>query len=213
MVVDKSKWTPELRAKQNLRLIGYGRAENYPNEAKCNEGKYGRMVQADLIDMDDPAVPQEIKDQVEVTIDVSSKHSHKINIDVKRNEERVKELKEIRQKVLEEDVATGNTGRIDHNVIVFYIDHISRANFHRQLKKLSAWLDKFSGAKNPDLEIFEYFRFQSVSKSTLRSNDAMFFGYNDANNPDGSQSVYGYYSKNGYVTGAFYDLCQYYLID
>lgn len=163
--------------------------------------------------MDDPNIPQDIKDQVEVTIDVSSKYAHKINIDVKRNENRVQELKEIRKAVIENDAITGNTARLDHNVMVFYIDHVSRANFHRQLKKLSAWLNKFSSSKNPDLEIFEYFRFQSVSKSTLRSNNAMFFGYNEASNPDGSQSVYGYFSKNGYITGAFYDLCQYYLID
>lgn len=206
MKVDKSAWPKALQERKNVKRIGVSRVEHYPNSAKCNEDKYMKKVRSDWIDMDDPSISDETKSQIEITIDLEDDDRHLINIDLKRNETRAQELKEIRKKILEQDKVNGNEDRIDHNVIVFYFDHLSRANFHRQLKKFSEWLGKFTSDKNAPLQISEYFRYHTVSKTTLKGNDALFFGYNEMNNADGTQSVYEYFSRNGYVTGAFYDI-------
>ena len=158
-----------------------------------------------MIDMDDPNVDPKVKENIEVTVDVSRDDEHFIEINVKRNDTRVQELKEIRKQVIEEDKRTGNTARVDTNVVVLYIDHFSRANFHRQLKKLDAWLDQFSHGKDEEYEIFEFFRFHSVARNTPKNNNAMFFGFNDVYNTNTSESVFKYFSENGYITGAFVD--------
>ena len=91
--------------------------------------------------MDDPDVPQNVKDNIEFVLDVSNDNSHILHVDLKKNYTRSEEAKQLRSKILEEDKVNGNKERIDKDVLVFYIDNISRANFHRKLKKLSKWLD------------------------------------------------------------------------
>jgi hypothetical protein len=213
MLMDRSAWPEKLRERSGVKRIGYGRPEQYPNSSKCSEDGYMAQVHEDMIDMDDPTVDKKVKESVEVTVDVSRDDAHFIEIDVKRNETRVEELKEIRKQVIEEDKRTGNTDRVDTNVIVLYIDDISRANFHRQLRELDWWLDQLSFGKHEEYEIFEFFRFHTVSRTTLKANNAMFFGYNDVKNIDSTESVYRYYSENGFITGAFFDQCMYYHIE
>ena len=101
--------------------------------------------------MDDPDVPQSVKDNIEFVLDVSNDNSHILHVDLKKNYTRSEEAKQLRSKILEEDKVNGNKERIDKDVLVFYIDNISRPNFHRKLKKLSKWLGQYAD----ELEITE----------------------------------------------------------
>lgn len=207
MLVEKKAWTEKLRSKKNIKRIGYPRPEHYPDIVKMNETFYLNRVNEDLIDMDDPDVPQHIKDNIEVTIDMSNDNGHTIQIDVKRNETRVQELKEIRKKVLEQDKAENNTDRIDHDVLILYLDHLSRPHFHSRMPKLSAWLGQFKNTER-ELSATEYFRFHSMAKTTYHNNNAFYMGEHEEKNHDETNFVFRYYSANGYVTGMFKEGCE-----
>ena len=90
-------------SKADIKRVGYPRTEHMPNDAKLKSKSFIRFVKQNLIDMDDPSVSQTIKDNVEFVVDITESHTDKLTIDVKRNQTRCNELKEIRQKVLEED--------------------------------------------------------------------------------------------------------------
>ena len=51
--------------------------------------------------MDDPSISQNIKDNIEITVDLQDNEFNKIEIDVKRNDSRVEEIKKIRKQVME----------------------------------------------------------------------------------------------------------------
>ena len=113
-----------------------------------------KIIADDFIDMDDPEVPQRVKDNIEFVLDVSDINAHILHVELKKNQTRADEAKLLRQQVLDSDRQTGNTDRIDKDVLVFYIDNISRPNFHRKLKKLSKWLDEFAdGAEAEQVEV------------------------------------------------------------
>ena len=113
-----------------------------------------KIIADDFIDMDDPEVPQHVKDNIEFVLDVSNSNAHILHVELKKNQTRADEAKLLRQNVLDSDRQTGNVDRIDKDVLVFYIDNISRPNFHRKLKKLSKWLDEFAdGAEAEQVEI------------------------------------------------------------
>ena len=132
MTVNKDLWTSELRETKELKKIGVARAERYENKYKCKQEEYMQKVQMDLVNMD--TATQQQKDEIEITIDVSNPDEHFIEMNVKRNETLVQELKEIRRKVLEEDEIKG-VKRVDHDVLILYFDNLSRAHFHRKMKK------------------------------------------------------------------------------
>lgn len=113
-----------------------------------------QIISDDFIDMDDPEVPQQVKDNIEFVLDVSNSDSHVLHVELKKNHTRAEQAKQTRQQVLDEDRRSGNTERIDKDVLVFYIDNISRPNFHRKLKKLSAWLSQYAdGAELEQVEV------------------------------------------------------------
>lgn len=94
--------------------------------------------------MDDPEVPQDVKDNIEFIVDLSHDKFHIMNVELKKNHTRAQEAKEIRKKVLEQDKANGNDKRIDKDVLIIYTDNISRVHFHRKMKKLDKWLNQYA---------------------------------------------------------------------
>ena len=94
--------------------------------------------------MDDPDVPQSVKNSIEFVVDISGDNNHILTYELKKNETRAVEAKKIREKVLETDKKNKNKERIDKDVLIIYMDNISRVHFHRKMKKLNRWLDQYS---------------------------------------------------------------------
>ena len=159
MVVNKDKFSKNLQSNTNVRRIGYPRVEQYPYTAvygfqhaeylltklfSLNESEYRQLVLSEIIDMDDPEVPQTVKDNIEFEVDLTDYKLHLLSYQLKKNESRAEEAKRIRQQVLYQDRLHNNTERIDKDVLIMYMDNISRAHFHRKMKKLNKWLDQYA---------------------------------------------------------------------
>ena len=204
MTVIKESLPENLRNRKNMKRLGYPRCEYYSNEIRMKESKLIEEVDKGLIDMDDPSVDEYTKKNIEFIVDLSDEKSHILQIDVKRNNTRVEELKKIREKVLEEDKVNNNTERIDKDVLVIFIDNISRPNFHRKLKKTSRFFNRFANKDDSEYEVFEFFRYHSIETNTFRNYNALFYGL-DGYLTTESKNVYQYFSQNGYITGIFFE--------
>ena len=109
------------------------------------DDKYlAKIIPNDFINMDDPEISQDTKDNTEFVLDVSDNSSHILYVELKKNKTRAEEAKKLRTKILEDDKVKGIDERIDKDVLIFYIDNISRPNFHRKLKGLSKWLNQYA---------------------------------------------------------------------
>ena len=189
-----------LRNKANLKTIGFQRIENYDTDVRIYNDKLMPVVRNDVIDMDDPDIAQEIKDNIEFTIDMSNPKKHKLNVTVKRNETRAREQQMRRERILAMDELQGKTDRIDKNVFILYIDNLSRANFKRRLPKVAEWLGQFVDNDTSSLELFQFFRYHTVYFSTRKNNNALWYGQIDRVH-DKSSNVFDEFNENGYVTG------------
>jgi hypothetical protein len=206
MVLHRSQLPDHLK-NRDIKRLGFPRPETWSNDAQYHEDVYNKEVHRNLVDMDDPEVSQSVKGNIEVVVDLTDDDFHKLEINVKRNETRAEELKILRKKILEKDKATNNTERIDHNVLVLYLDNLSRAQFHRKMVELDKWLGQFTVEKDAELEATEFFRYHTISKSTFKSNNGLYYGQNAELNYDETMNVFHHFSKNGYVTGMFRDEC------
>ena len=193
-----------LKNKTNLKKIGFQRAENYDITHRLGLNLLMSTVRDQVVDMDDPEVPQDIKDSIEFTIDMSNPHKHELNVNLKKNEARAREQQILRQKILAKDKVEGKTNRIDKNVFILYIDNLSRANFKRRLPKVTEWLSQFVDNDQNSLELFQFFRYHSVYFKTHINNNALWYGQFQ-NVHEAQENVFDEFSRNGYVTGMFKD--------
>ena len=188
---------------ENIRKIGFPRSEHMSNKAKLKTRFFIEFVRQNVVDMDDPSVPQAIKDNIEFVVDITESDSDRLTIDVKRNETRCNELKEIRQKVLEEDKLSG-IQRIDKNVLILFFDNVSRVNFHRKLKKVVKFFNEISEGEDSEYDAFEFFRYHTIGGTTYISKNGMFHATSELLDTD-INNVFKDFSKNGYITGFFID--------
>ena len=193
-----------LRNKTDLKTIGFQRAENYDITHRLGLDLLMSTVRDQVVDMDDPEVPQDIKDSIEFTVDMSNPHKHQLNVNLKKNETRAREQQILRQKILAKDKLEGKTDRIDKNVFILYIDNLSRANFKRRLPKVTEWLSQFVDNDQNTLELFQFFRYHSVYFKTYINNNALWYGQFQ-NVHEAQENVFDEFSRNGYVTGMFKD--------
>jgi len=207
MTVLKNFLPEKLKHRNDIKTLGLPRNEYYSNAERIYEDVLVKTVRDGLIDMDDPTVPDDVKKNIEFTIDMTDKDSHILNVNLKRNNTRANELKAVRKQVLEQDKLSGNTERIDKDVFVFYIDNISRAHFHRKLKKFTAWLSQFVNNDDVELEATEYFRYHPKYFNTYPNTNALFYGTNGPLLTE-SKNVFRTFSENGYITGEFRDECE-----
>ena len=162
-----------------------------------------------MIDMDDPEVSQQIKDDTEWVLDMTDPDNHILEATVKRNNTRVKELKSLRKKLKIEREKANLPEVPEQNVLIFYIDDISRVHFHRAMPKLTEWLSQFTVEKEADLEAFEYFRYHTIGRTTTKATPGMYYGVNTDHVPDDRENIGRFYSQNGFITGYMRDECDY----
>ena len=197
-----------LKDRKNVTHIGYPRVEDWDEYIKINQETYRTEVRERLIDMDDPKVPQEIKDKTEFIVDMSNPEHHKLEMTLKPNIKRAEEQRKLRKEIIDKEKEDGTYGsRVDKNMLVIYIDNISRAHFFRKMPKTAEWLSQYVDNEDSDYKTYQYFRYHSSYYNTLYSNAGLYYGQ-VKHVDDTSKNVFDSYSKNGYVTGFFKDSCE-----
>lgn len=205
MTVQIETLNPKLH-NRNITKLGFPRVEDYDYQSQLDIIHFLKQVRMDVIDMDDPDVPDSVKDNIEFTIDTSNPKKHLLEINVKRNHTRVAELKKIRSKFINSVENDPNINLIDNNVLIFYFDSLSRASLKRFLPKTFEWLSQFVNSDS-HLSANEFFRYHSFFVNTYGSNDIMYFGGNGSFTKS-DPNVFQYYSQAGYITASFRDMCE-----
>lgn len=189
---------------KNYTYLGYPRTENYSNQLKADKAYYKIFVRENMVDFNDPTVPEDLKDNSEFILNLTDPLTTSLNMKVKPNITRAEEQRELRESIIEQEKKQGTyENRFDKNVIILYFDNLSRAHFYRKLPKTAKWFSKFT-SNEKELTATQYFRYHSVYYNTLWSNNAMYYG-EIKNLKSTSQNVFDSYSNNGYITGFFKD--------
>lgn len=208
MTLDPDMMSEDLKTRKGINKIGYPRIEDYANELKINQTAYRIYVQENLIDMEDPTISQSVKDNIEYVVDVSDPYNHKLEFTLKPNATRAAEQKQLREQVVAKEKEDGTySNRVDKNVLILYMDNLSRAHFNRKMPKTAEWLSQYVENQESDYATYQYFRFHPVYYNTLITNNAMYYGAVE-HVQDTTTNVFDSFARNGYVTGFFKDSCE-----
>ena len=155
-----------------------------------------------LIDMD-KEIPQGLS-KPEVVVDFSKDHYGELIINLNYNETLSSERKKLEK----------NSVPFSDNVLLLYLDSVSRVNGLRKLKKTMNFIEQFISYKGGHNEkypqekfhSFQFFKYHSYKGLTSFNFPKLFYG-NDKNVKD-LKRITKYYHYNGYVMGYASDMCQ-----
>ena len=157
-----------------------------------------------LVDMDDKSVLKKYyKDKIpEVEVDFTNNTQGKLLINLNYNESLSKERILLEKKTMP----------YSQNVMVLYIDSVSRANSIRKLKKTMKFIEQFmsfNGEHNKkfpseNFHSFQFFKYHSFKFHTSDNFPILFFGQLKIFN---KVLITKYFKENGYITGYAGDFC------
>ena len=106
-----------------------------------------------------------------------------------------------------------NSDPLAENIMVLYIDSLSRANALRKLKKTMKFFEKFSSyeggfnEKSPTevFHTFQFFKYYAFFGQTVGNYPRMFYG--QSREVKNKTKITKYFNENGYVTGYANDHC------
>ena len=93
-----------------------------------------------------------------------------------------------------------------NNIMIIYLDCISRQHFLRKMKKTAKFIEKFMKYNNDlGFTAFQFMKYQTFAHWTEPNTIPMFFG--SQNNKGRQINIIKYLKENGYITGNSGNLC------
>ena len=158
-----------------------------------------------LVDMDNKQILDKyFKNKFpEVLVDFTDNNKGKIEIDVHHDKKLSQE-----RKLLEK-----NSEPLSNNVLIIYIDSVSRQNSIRELKKTLKFFEKFmpyEGGKNEKYpnekyHSFQFFKYHAFKGYTCVNYPFLFYG--QKREVKNKSLITKYFKKNGFITSLAHDLC------
>lgn len=188
------RWT---RVKDAQRL-GYPRVEKWKFFPDSTLDEFQFRVLASTIDMDDPNVSKEVKDNTEIIVDYT-KPKPEMSVRVTRNDK----LVDIRKKVRN---SFKNTNFIAKNVIHLFIDSLSRDNFRRKLSKTHEMFENLYDNKQSNTRVYQFLKYHAIASWTFINMVPTMFGV-DPNFQGSPNHVNKYYKDKGFIIGQAHNNC------
>ena len=197
----------------NSKSIGFPLVNKFPDlllNFIGNNNTFIHYIKNNLVDMDNIQLVEKIykENKPEYIVDYKNNQYGEIIIDLKFNKTLSEERKKLENNVIEPYAK---------NIIILYIDSVSRAYSMRQLKKTLKFIEQFmpyqgrynEKFKSENFHSFQFLKYHSFKGYTYENYPRIFYG-----NRVGSNiiRIIKYFKENGYVTsysneGCMRDIC------
>ena len=157
---------------------------------------FHNFVPENMIDMENFKETEENK-KPDVTVKFNFWGEGKVEINLQKNETLAKERKK-----------KENKDSLYKNILLIYIDAISRSHFLLSLKNLSKFIEKFmlkNENKKENFSSFQFFKYHSLGSFTHVNVQPMFYGNSILSMKGVDFGKYG--KENGYILGQSNNHC------
>ena len=192
---------------ESTKRIGFPLVNKYPDLLLNFNEKYNKILnytKENLVDMDNIDLVNKIykENKPELIVDYTKNKYGEILINLNYNETLSKERRKLEI----------NSNPYSRNVIILYIDSISRAYSIRQLKRTLKFFEHFIHYKggfnqkfpSENFHSFQFFKYHSFKGYTFFNYPRIFYGSVAGKN---IIRITKYYKEKGYVTSYSSDLC------
>ena len=193
---DKKRFGYPLTNNEEFDPYEYG-AMLYHLKKRFDQDVNKKVILMDLYDKEkNKYYPNVSTPEIQITL---TENGGKLDIIIKKNETLIKESeKKIRM-----------NKPLYKNILIIFLDTVSRVHFHRKFPKTIEFLKQFSKyEKNPkkkNMTIFQYFKYNSLNSFTDPNLRAAYYGAKF--NGKGIHFA-KYFKKNGYILGRVNTYCE-----
>ena len=173
--------------------LGYPYTNRIPVKNVFNNFFFHNFVPEHMINME-TFNETEDNPRPEITVKFDENGVGKVDINLQKNETLAKERK-----------ALENPNSKFKNILIIFIDAVSRARFLLALKKLSQFIGNFMTFKEENFSAFQFFKFHALGSYTHINAQPMFYG--NAMSSNSGIDFAKYAKENGYITGQSNDHC------
>lgn len=177
-----------------------GRIVGFPNPVNFDEyamGHFNRFRFAHLLNMQGVNETEMIdpKNDMEVFLDLREKNRASLNITLKD------------YRLLHPGTEFLPVDDEHLNILVIFMDTISRQRFHRKFKRMKKFLSSFHYSKQREKRIYEFFRYHSINGTTVPNMMAAIYGNYEDEFKKPLKRIDTFAREKGYVTGVSNDYC------
>ena len=190
------KYLPHKDKLKNTKIFGFPITTSIDAHDEINVMHYSQMVLSNIIDMENEEMTKNLTEEnyPEVFLEYKDLSTPgEIKIKVKYNETLSLERKKLE-----------NKNSLYKNILIIYIDALSRAHFKRKMVKTQKFFEQFM--KSEKIKSFQFLKYQNFGPWTQINGIPMFYGEN-IKNMNGT-SIVKYLKENGYITGQSMSICQ-----
>ena len=189
--------------KSNTKRVGYPLLNkgDFPENEQDGMKNLSIGVIKNLVDMDNlpphitpDKIPEIYIDFNDYPEDKYSKYG-KVHINIKKNETLINER----------NIKAKDNEVIFNNIIVIFIDTLSRAHINRKLPKLKSWLEKFMKYDSKDNINYQFLKYHSLGVHTLLNLKPFIFG--DSVLSSNGVNILKYMKEKGYITAQADNYC------
>ena len=194
--------SPRFNLTQNF---GYPITTKYTWLNQSHFDRFFNNVMADMIDLDKidySKIDDDLKPEVVLKFDPVTEMG-KIDIKINRNEILAKERNDIYNTLLPKDKPKYN------NILLLYIDAISRPEFIRAMKNTEKYLSKYFNSS--EKSFYQMMKYHNFIFFTQQNVNPMFFGESMFNS--NGTSILKHIKKKGFITGHSNNICTRQLYD
>ena len=207
--IDYLKIDKELASKSSMTHLGLPVTVNNPkfNMSKVEDYlNVHNLVYKNIILMDLYNGPEKEKyynntlpPEIEIIFDKKTK-KREAKIHLIKNET----LSKIRNEIANDPNNKNDT--LFNNVILIYVDCVSRQHFLRKMPKTAGFIEKFMKYNNDlGFSAYQFFKYQTFAHYTMPNIIPLFFGRKT--NDDRRVNIVKYFKDNGFVTGNSGNIC------
>ena len=182
---------------ENATRFAYPSTTEYDLQNQVSLLRFSQEMLDGIINLDE----ENPKQHHEITLEFNEKKEGTIHINIKRNDTLVKERQKIRKSL--------NKQLRYKNILMVYIDAISRQHFLRKLKETKRFIEQYlydSSKENIKERVsFQFFKYHAFAGWTHISVAPMFYG--EAMTNGNGTNLIKYYQNYGYITGMSENLC------
>ena len=163
---------------------------------RMNGISFKKLYLNDVIDMNNLSLLNSLNNiRPEISVDFSKNQTGIFKVNINYNKSLSEEKKNLENL----------TNPYSNNIIILFLDSVSRANSIRQLKKTLKFFERhmpYKGYEN--FHSFQFFKYHSHKFFTVGNYPILFYG--DRNRENRKRINY-YFSKNGFITSLASDAC------
>jgi hypothetical protein len=187
--------------KTNSSVLGYPRTESWSFFPRSTLKNWTWEIYNSVIDME--TATEEKKKDIEVYVNFTTQPHPKVHIEIKKNQTLIDE----RAKNWD---SKGKDNAIFKNILMIYIDSLSRNHFRRKLKKTYAFLEQYYNNTEGNFSTYQFFKLHALNYYTYANMIPGYFGEFKLTLKNGvDKGTYFLWDAKdtGYITGQSYDVC------